>query len=346
MAGAIKSILTMHSNQTSPFILTRIDDFTNPKITPDYLKLLIEVANYRHPNNTKKRIKLFLRSIFWFKQTAEWYRQITFSPLLSELVKAQRGLIEKPHKQYLRLDYSIGERLNKILDHYSVFTSLFDDFRIQQIVFGAGIVLARIEISPEEIFELTLNVIEDECKEGELLIRLHRPNEPDLAIIRFSLLSHKTGNMLYIAAIQGPKGTDSRNKVKDACKALCGLSPTRLVLESCLALAKYLKVDQVLVVSDKQQVFASKNNKHFSYDIFCKELGGVLTHDGDYQIPLFIERKKREDTPRKRRAKYQRQHALLDTVYTNSIEALNGKQHGAKVSNQPEPIPKDWYAVS
>ena len=302
----------------SPFHTSRTPDFIKPLVNREYLKFLIDVAYYRHPTNTTKRLKLLLRSLFWFRQTVEWYKQIASSPLLSALVLTHRGLIEKLHKSYLRMDYAIDERLNKLVDHYSTFTSHFKDDLIQQIIFGNGLTLARIEISPEDIFELTLNVVDDECKEGELAIRLHRPDEAELAVVRFSLLPYKNCIKLYIAAIQGPKGIGSKEKVKDACKALCGLSPNRLVLESCLALANYLQVEQLLVVSDKQQVFKNKHNKHFSYDVFCSELGGEINENGDYLLPLVIERKKRKDTPCKRRAKYQRQHALLNAVYKNT----------------------------
>ena len=302
----------------SPFHTSQYMNFDKPFVNKEYLKFLFEVACYRHPINTKKRFKLLLRSLFWFRQTAEWYRQIMYSPLLSALVLTQRGLVEKPHKHYLRMDYSIDERLHKLVDHYSIFTSHFDIQLIGQIVFGDGLALARIEISPEEVFELTLSVVEDECKEGELAIRLHRPKGSDLAIVRFSLLPSKNGLNLYIAAIQGPKGIGSKEKVKGACKAFSGLSPNRLVLESCLALANHLQIDQLLVVSDRQQVFKNKHNMHFSYDAFCSELGGELNQQGDYLLPLFIERKRWEDTPCKRRAKYKRQHALLDAVYKST----------------------------
>ncbi|MDD2660876.1 MAG: DUF535 family protein [Methylococcales bacterium] len=307
------------SNKISPFHTSRSLNFVKLFANREYLKLLIEVAYYRHPTNTTKRLKLLLRSLFWFRQTFEWHKQISTSPLLSALVLTHKGLVEKPHKCYLRMDYSINERLTKLINHYSIFTSRFEDHLIQQIVFGKGLSLARIEISPEDVFGLTLTTVDDECKEGELAIRLHRPNEPELAILRFSFLPYKNGINLYIGGIQGPRGIGSKEKIKNACKALSGLSPNRLVLESCLALANCLKVDQVLVVSDKQQVFKNKHNKHFSYDVFCSELEGRLNQNGDYQLPLFIERKKREDTPCKRRAKYQRKHALLDAVYKNTL---------------------------
>jgi len=284
----------------------------------EYLKFLIDVAYYRHPINTKKRFKLLLRSLFWFRQTAKWYKYIVSSPLLSALVLTHTGLVEKPHKRYLRNDYSIDERLHKLVDHYSIFTSYFDTHLIGQIVFGNGLALARIEISPEDVFELTLSAVEDECKEGELAIRLYRPKGSNLAIVRFNLVPSKNGLNLYIAAIQGPKGIGSKEKIRVACNALSGLSPNRLVLESCLALANHLQVDQLLVVSDRQKVFKNNRQRHISYDAFCSQLGGKVNQHGDYLLPLFIERKKWEDTPCKRRAKYKRQHALLDAAYKST----------------------------
>lgn len=304
--------------RSSPFHTSLYMNFDKPFVIKDYLKFIIEVACYRHPTNTKKRFKLLLRSLFWFRQTALWYKHIVNSSLLSALVLTHKGLVEKPHKRYLRNDYSIDDRLHKLVDHYSIFTSHFDIHLIEQIVFGNGLVLARIEISPEDVFELTLSVVEDECKEGELAIQLHRPKGSNLAIMRFSLLPSKNGLNLYIAGIQGPKGIGSKEKVKGACKALSGLSPNRLVLESCSALASHLQVDQLLVVSDRQQVFKNKHHMHFSYDAFCSGLGGKANRHGDYLLPLFIERKKWEDTPCKRRAKYKRQHALLDAAYKNT----------------------------
>jgi hypothetical protein len=35
------------------------------------------------------------------------------------------------------MDYSIDERLNKLVDHYSIFTSRFDNHLIEQIIIGS-----------------------------------------------------------------------------------------------------------------------------------------------------------------------------------------------------------------
>lgn len=308
---------------TSPFHRSPISGHIKPSINQDYLRFIIEVAHYRHPANLKKKIKLILRSVIWRQQTFNWYKEIANRPLLNALVIKQKGLVEKSHKSYLKLSYRIQERTQKLIDHYSIFCNKFDDSSIQKIVFEHGLLLAKIDTEFNGAFELTLNAVDDECKEGELAISLRRDNGQQLSVIRFSFMRNPTGIDLYIAAIQGPKGVGSKEKIAEACKALYGLSPNRLVIESCLALVKQLQVNKVFLVADKQQVFKSKQNKHFSYDVFASDLGGVLNADHDYELPHFIERKKREDTPRKRRAKYQRQHALLDSVLADSVEVLH-----------------------
>jgi len=309
-------------SQSNPFFNSQSVEYTDLPLKADFLRLLVEIAYYRYPNNLKQRTKLLIRNLIWYRETVEWYRQISCSPLLSTLVINHKGLIDKPFKRYLRLGFSAKERLKNILDHYAIFTDSFDPLFIHQALFDKGINLGRIETSTKEVYELTLSISEDECKEGELAISFHKPNEAYLSIARFSLLSNNGEVKLFISAIQGPKGVQSKKMVHDACKSLYGLTPNRIVIESCLAFASFLNIKQIEFVSDKNQVFKNKHNKHFSYDHFCEGLGGKLNSKEDYLLPQFINRKKREDTPSKRRAKYQHQHSILDSVFVNVLNYL------------------------
>lgn len=311
-------INTIHD--TSPFSKRRLAEGSGSCFNLDFLKLLVEVAYYRYPDGCKQRLKLLPRHAVWFRETAAWYRAIAHSPILSALVISHKGLIDKPFNPYLRLGYTVGERLRSLIDHYAIFANCFDDSLILKLILGIEVILGRIETPSQEIYELTLSVSEDECREGELAIFFHKPNGSYLSVARFNLLPNHGGVKLYIAAIQGPK---DKQRVNDACKSLSGLSPSRIVIEACLAFAKALNIKQVEVISDHNQVYNSQRNNHFSYDDFCKKLGGVSTPGGDYALPLFLTRKRREDTPRKRRAKYQRQHLMLDRVYVDILDSLN-----------------------
>ena len=112
-------------SQTNPFLNSQLLENTDFRLEADFLKLIVEIAYYRYPNNLKQRTKLLIRNLIWYRETVEWYRQISCSPLLSSLVFSHKGLIDKPFKRYLRLGSSAKDRLKNILDHYAIFTYLF-----------------------------------------------------------------------------------------------------------------------------------------------------------------------------------------------------------------------------
>lgn len=286
-----------------------------------YLKFILKLSQSRHKHKPFKQIKLLFRSIYWLKTSKTWFETIANSNLLSKILVNQPGLIEKIHKPYLRLDYPIQQRLMAITEHYQLINQCFNQTTLKKIIFESGICLANIA-TEQSNFQLALAAVGDDCKEGELEIRLLNADDVALSILRFNVFKCTNGLGLYIAAIQGPKGPDSKSLVKSACQQLSGLSPNRLVIEACLAMAKQLQIQQVLMVNDHQQVFRHKQNLHFNYNQFAIDLGAKLTNNDDWELPLFIERKSKADTPRKRRAKYQRQQGFLNSCYQTCIQTL------------------------
>ncbi len=290
-----------------------------------YVKLAYEIAKFCHPVETKKSNKVFFRSLLFPHISYQWYRFIANSNLLSELVQQKKQLAEKPHRHQLRLDIPIKQRLKLLIQHYTVLEQLFEAGFLRQVLLNQGAVIARVEISPDEIFELVLMFGGNESKEGELAIIWRRTGQKPLAKIRFSLLPKDKQIDVYIAGLQGAQGENRRERVAEASKLMSGLSPSRIVLEGCLAFANAINAKTVLCVADNQQISKSKVNKHFSYDDYWLDVGGVLNQQGDYEIPLVIQRKLKEDTPRKRRAKYRRQHEFLDIIYANGLELLQSR---------------------
>ena len=132
----------------------------------------------------------------------------------------------------------------------------------------------------------------------------------------------ENGVNIYIGGLQGAQGENSKARVSEASKILNGLSPSRIVLEACLSFSVAINAVSVLAVSDFQQISKSKSNKHFRYDEYWNKVGGLLNSNGDYELPSYIVRKLKEDTPGKRRAKYRKQHAYLDVVNSSVSECV------------------------
>ena len=59
--------------------------------------------------------------------------------------------------------------------------------------------------------------------------------------------------------------------------------------------------------------------KYFSYDGYWLEFGAVRNQNADYALPLARTHKDMKDVPTKRRAKYRRQHALLEAIQQDTI---------------------------
>lgn len=312
----------MNSKPFNSVTLSQIDT-TSPNF--ELIKTAYQIARFCHPKEPKKLVKVFFRSIFKAHISFNWYLFIANSPLLNQLVKVNKQLAEKPHRHQLRLDTCINQRYQQLINHYTTLNYLFDNQFLTKLLLTKGIVIGEILIPTEERFSLRLEYGGNESKEGELTISLRLIGQPILANIRFSLLTTATGITLYIGGLQGAQIENSKEYVSSACKVLSGLSPSRLVLETCLAFACQIGATQILAVSDIQQISNKKSNKHLSYDKYWQDIGGIPTDTGDYQLPLLIARKLREDTPTKRRAKYRRQHAHLDDIHSAIAESIPTK---------------------
>jgi uncharacterized protein VirK/YbjX len=251
-----------------------------------------------------------------------WYRHISNSDLLRSIVAINQQFAEKLHRHHLRLDNSIHQRYQLLTEHYQTFEKLFHPRFVRDVLIENGKTIAKIVSPSGEIFLIKINFGGNEGKEGELAISIELYDKPYLAEIRFSLLFKENGINIYIGGLQGAQGENSKERVSEASKLLNGLSPARIVLEACLSFAVAINAVSVLAVSDFQQISKSKSNKHFRYDEYWNKVGGLLNSSGDYELPIYIVRKLKEDTPGKRRAKYRKQHAYLDAVNTSVLECI------------------------
>jgi uncharacterized protein VirK/YbjX len=288
-----------------------------------WLKLLVDIADYCYPGDLYKRYKLIFRSLLHPNIALAWYRQIANSPLLTKLAQKDSILVTKLHRLMLRQDYTIERRAKLLVDHYELVQRLFTPEFLHQALIQEGVRTSCINIAPDHNYELNLGFSGYPGKEGELAFYWRRQGEMSyLARVCFSLVHSGQSVAIYIGGIQGAKGKDARERVGEASKLCSGLSPKRAVMEGVFAMAKTIEATAIYAVSDRQQISNKKHSKHFSYDNFWLELSSQLDSNGNFALPLVPIRKNIFDAPTKRRAKYRRQHAYLDGLYRDTIEAI------------------------
>lgn len=281
----------------------------------------MDVAQFCHPFERRKSVRMFLRSLFWNASSFKWFSYIANHALLSKLVLLEPNLPEKLHRQILRTDYPIAKRLSILLGHYDHVEQFISKDLLQKALLEGGLELAVIDL-PEQKYWMKLVYGIYPAKEGELSVIMLDAEQNVLVRLSFSLLPIEDGHVLYIAGLQGVTGDSSREQVAVASKACYGLAPRRIAMEVLFAIAKHTGAKKILGVPDKRHISSKKLNKHFNYDDYWLDFGSSIDGNGDYALPLVPKHKDYADTPRKRRAKYRRQHELLDLVSHACLSVL------------------------
>ncbi len=306
----------------SPFNPNRFEKIEFGIFSPQCLCLFFDIGKYCHPTERRKSLRMFFRSLFWAKPSYAWFRQIAHTPLLSELVKLERNLPEKLHRQILRIDNPIKKRLQILSEHYVHIGQLITPGLLRHALLGNGLLLSTIELSPEHHFYLKLGYGIYPGKEGELSITMRDRDDNSLVRLSFTVIPSASGNSIYIGGLQCANCKNARELIGEASKACHGLAPRRIAMEAVFALAKHIGATEILGVPDKQHISSVKDTKHFNYDDYWKDFGAEINANGDYVLPLIPLHKDYADTPRKRRAKYRRQHEILDKVNSDTLSAL------------------------
>ena len=262
---------------------------------------------------------MIVRSLYWSHYSSQWFRQISRSPVLSELIKQEKGLAEKLHRHYLRMDYPIEKRFRLLSEHYHLAERLIAPKVLQQALLQGGLLVSRLTINPENDFELVFGYGRFGSKEGELALYLRQcGHSTDLARVTFTLISKAGSPSVYIGGLQGSNEPNARERVGQASKACSGLSPKRIVMEALFAIAEQLGLRAILGVPDEQHISSKKETKYFNYNTYWLEFKALCTQEGDYSLPLVPVHKAIKEVPTKRRAKYRQQHALLEAIHKDT----------------------------
>lgn len=277
------------------------------------------------------RLKFALRSLVFPVATFNYLDKLANMPCLAQLLKMQGLLPAKPHRPYLCAGFSVAQRAQALLDHYTLITQL-DNVKLRQLLLSpATSVLARFSGKNNEAFVIKCNPgLFD--REGEITLTLHYQTMM-IASLSFSVIQENGRRTLFIGGLQGPRKDISGDVIREATKAAHGLFPKRLLMEVASILARQCDVQTICAVGDTTHVFRrlryrhSKNAKFFaSYSEFWLAIGGEERSDGLFTLPLRMVRKNLDEITSKKRAEYRRRYALLDTLEAQVYLAAVVKQ--------------------
>lgn len=222
--------------------------------------------------------------------------------------------------QYLDVRHSMGKRFHLIAQ----------DLRHLQERRACGRLTALAEREAVTIWQdatlglqVDLEVNLHTPQEGLWRLNLHRIGDPRfIYALSFGMVAQRA----FIGAMQGVKGDDGQELVRQATKTLHGVRPHFFLVEVLRQLATTWRAVGITGIDAAHQLKANQGSDDchmvkFDYAAFWQELGGEQQADGLWTLPLHTPRKDLADVESKKRSMYRKRYAMLDQLATD-IAAL------------------------
>ena len=279
----------------------------------------------------RETLKLSLRAFLHRRATYGWLQLLNSHPLFADLVKARPRLVYKIYRPYLSNTMDSLQRVALLEQHYRfAFRQGLGPLTVRAA--RSAVVLAEVAGKSGLPYTLQLCAIEPMEREGELVLQLLQGDELVYSCA-FSFFQGEQGMVLGIGCMQGPRGEQGLQLIKDATRELHGLRPKNLMVRllrqigydyGCSALRLVGNVNRAVCGAARQ------GKVHADYDGLWQECEAQLRADGNYQLAC-------EDLappdlaaiPSKKRSEARKRHEALAALVQEVRASLHAPQFEA-----------------
>jgi uncharacterized protein VirK/YbjX len=261
-----------------------------------------------------KQIKLSVRGVIHYHQTRRWLAYWNSTPMRAELAKATPRLLQKIYRPYQSLRLRSQDRFNILVSHY--------DFILQR---GLATLILDATQSPVLLggfngksgasYEIRLSAIATLDREGELALDLYC-DQQRLFSIAFTFYESESIWCVGIGCLQGPRGNDAQERVRNATRDMFGLRPKALMIRLVREIGHAYGCKKMILVGNKNRVLFHqvRTGKVLAdYDDFWLEIGAVRGPDGDYLLSCdHIPMPNLQDVPSHKRSETRKRIDLTD----------------------------------
>ena len=217
--------------------------------------------------------------------------------------------------QYCDKRFNATQRLDAIKTNFAMAEKHFGVSLCEALISQQPVLLAQL--TDELALNLTLNHIDP--YEGFFAIALTDANQRTIYSASFTFLAD---NRLLIASIQGPKGDEAQDLVRQATKLLHGVRPMFMLVNAFKVFAEALNCRLEGIPHKRQAKYRWNDSAKllFNYDEFWQENEGKLA-ENYWQIPTALERRPLEEIQSKKRSMYRKRYDMFDQM-TVEIQSL------------------------
>ena len=196
---------------------------------------------------------------------------------------------------------------------------------MRALLAGEDLLLARFQ-GKQAGYVLTLRKDAQFSKEGTLCLCLREESGAIVKRLVFCFATLAGASALLIGCVQ-TTNIDPVGTLRRVTRDLSGMQPRLLLLDALRSLAMRVGVQRIRGISHHNHVYGShryrRRGKQLpSYDDLWALARGTRGADGNFDIPVSIERKPLSDYPSNKRAEYRRRHEMLDGIDTQIAQGL------------------------
>ncbi len=273
-----------------------------------------------------KQLKLSVRTVLYYQQTQRWLAYWNATPMHARLAQATPRLLQKIYRPYQSLRLRSQDRLNILVSHY--------DFIFRQ---GLGPLILHATLAPlllgsfsgksGTIYELRLSAIERLDREGELTLDLCSDQKP-LFSVAFTFYGSELVPCIGIGCLQGPRGSDSQERVRNATRDMFGLRPKGLMLRLVREIGRAYGCKKLILVGNQNRVMFHQvraGQVFADYDDFWQEIGAVRRPDGEYQLACdAIAAPNLQEIPSHKRSEARKRIELTERAIQAALAGFSG----------------------
>lgn len=279
----------------------------------------------RHNPSLRRRLRFLARSLMNWRASHAWFHQLR-QLQVGEWARTPSDWLEQAHRPFFDHRLSRDEVVRLLVHDAATQNALLGAARVRALLAGEDLLLARFQ-GKQAGYALTLCKDAQFSKEGTLCLCLREESGAIIKRMVFCFASLAGASALLIGCVQ-TTNNDPVGTLRRVTRDLSGMQPRLLLLDTLRSLAMRVGIQRIRGISKKNHVYGSSRYQHRgkqlpSYDELWELARGTRAQDGNFDIPVSIERKDVHEYPSHKRAEYRRRHEMLDAIGAQLAQSLS-----------------------
>lgn len=256
----------------------------------------------------------------YMTESMDWFEQVEGNNI-KPFIEKMPFLAMKPMRVYMSRQWKMPKRKKVLLETYFLISRY--PALLKAIMQDNGFELACFDSSGSGVMHVVACYKHALKKDGELSILLTGDAfSSDIYKMTISFERGLKGDWIcYIGCVQGGIG---KEEIKMVTKAMYGVRPCAFLVFIAQEIAVSLEetFSQVRGLGNDIHSHKAKHLIHirkmhsldFNYNILWEEVGGSLSSDGWFDLPVNYERKDGKEIKSNKRAQYRKRYEMLDDI--------------------------------